>query len=215
MKKLVCLSFCVMFILATSAYATAVQYVKVCETNFFYLPGTNTCYNPATGETRESISEDVVWYSHIPANPGNWVATPWDDCSSGRLVSVGTFKASSFALNSYGKYESAPIPLTIASNEYISKVMLKGGFDVTSRSYFCLSFLDAASGKYEILGCKNTADMMNETVTWSFTPLQPVPLSTFTKPYKLVGNSGDEDWGTNVFDGSLTCWVCIKKMSNF
>jgi hypothetical protein len=91
--------------------------------------------------------------------------------------------------------------------------MFRGGFNVTPRSNFCLSFLDAASGQYEVLGCKDTAQMMNESVTWSFTPLQSVPPSSFTKPYKVVGNSGDEDWGTDAFNGSLTCWVCIQRMS--
>jgi len=220
MKKLVWLLFYLLVIPTTSAYA-AVEYVRVCSyfgANFIYVPGTDTCYNPTTGETRENITGNT-WYSHIPANPGNWVAAPSDDCLSGRLVHVGTFKASSFLPNSYEKYESAPIPLMLATNEFISKVMFRGGFDVTSRSNFCLSFLDATSGQYEVLGCKNTAKMMHESVTWSFTPIQPVPLSSFTKPYKVVGNSGDEDWGTDppsgplYFNGSLTCWVCIQRMS--
>ena len=198
MKKLVWLIFCLMVISATSAYAEPVQYVKICSdygASFMYLPGTDTCYNPATGETRQYISETMTWFSHLPENPGNWVASPSEDCFGGRLVNVGTFKASSFAPNSYGKYESSAIPLTLATYEFISKVMLRGGFNVTSRSNFCLSFLDTASGQYEVLGCKNTAQMMNQSVTWSFTPLQSVPLSSFTKPYKVVGNSGDEDWG--------------------
>jgi len=222
MKKLVWLIVYLLFIHVTSAYA-AVEYVKICSSfgaNFMYLPGTDTCYDPATGETRENITGNI-WYSHIPANPGNWVASPWADCLSGRLVNVGTFKASSFLPNSYEKYESAPIPLMLATNEFISKVMFRGGFNVTSRSNFCLSFLDATSGQYEVLGCKNTAQMMNESVTWSFTPLQSVPQSSFTKPYKVVGNSGDENWGADPpsgplnFSGSLTCWVCIQRMSSY
>jgi hypothetical protein len=219
MKKLVWLLFYLLVISATSAYAEPVQYVKICDdygANFMYLPGTDTCYNPTTGETRQNITENgPTWYSHIPANPGNWVASPSDDCFSGRLVNVGTFKASSFALNSYGKYESSQIPLALATYEFISKVMLRGGFNVTSRSNFCLSFLDTTSGQYEVLGCKNTAQMMNQSVTWSFTPFQSVPLSSFTKPYKVVGNSGDEDWGTDVFNGSLTCWVCIQRIFSY
>ena len=226
MKKLVWLIVYLLFIHATSAYADgAVQYVKICDdfgADFMYVPGTDTCFNPTTGETRENLTVDgPTWYSHIPANPGNWVASPWADCSSGRLVNVGTFKASSFLPNSYNKYESAPIPLTLATNEFISKVMFRGGFNVTSRSNFCLSFLDATSGQYEVLGCKDTAQMMNQSVTWSFTPLQPVPLSSFTKPYKVVGNSGDENWGADPpsgplnFSGSLTCWVCIQRMSSY
>jgi len=213
MKKLAWLLFYLLVIPATSAYA-AVEYVKICDENFILVPGTHTCYNPITGETHENIPVNP-WYSHIPGNPGNWVASPTDDCLSGRLVNVGTFKSSSFALNSYGKYETAPIPLWLMTNEFISKVMLRGGFNVTSRSNFCLSFLDATSGQYEVLGCKNTAQMMNQSVTWSFTPLQSVPPSSFTKPYKVVGNSGDEDWETDVFNGSLTCWVCIQRMSRY
>jgi len=218
MKKLVWLIVYLLFIQVTSAYA-ATEYVRVCSSfgaDFMNVPGTDTCFNPTTGETREKLTVDgPIWYSHIPANPGNWVASPWADCSSGRLVNVGTFKASSFLPNSYEKYESAPIPLMLATNEFISKVMFRGGFDVTSRSNFCLSFLDATSGQYEVLGCKNTAKMMNESVTWSFTPLQSVPQSSFTKPYKVVGNSGDEKWETDVFNGSLTCWVCIQRMSSY
>jgi hypothetical protein len=52
MKKLVWLLFYLLVISATSAYAMPIEYVKICDkfgSNFMYLPGTDTCYNPTTG----------------------------------------------------------------------------------------------------------------------------------------------------------------------
>ena len=60
MKKLVWLIFCILVISATSTYAEPVEYVKICEeygASFMYLPGTDTCYNPTTGETRQIYQE--------------------------------------------------------------------------------------------------------------------------------------------------------------
>jgi len=55
--------------IASNSYATPVEYVKVCSfygAEFFYLPGTDTCFNPTTGETRQA-TEGGVWYSAIRA----------------------------------------------------------------------------------------------------------------------------------------------------
>lgn len=55
-------------ILASAAAVTAapVEYVKVCDSatyggdGFFYLPGTDTCVNPDTGETKRITADGVV-----------------------------------------------------------------------------------------------------------------------------------------------------------
>jgi len=48
---------------ATSASA-AVEYVKVCDAfgaEFYYIPGTDTCYNPTNGQTRRSTDAGTVY----------------------------------------------------------------------------------------------------------------------------------------------------------
>jgi hypothetical protein len=43
------------FVLATSAQAGPVEYVRVCDaygTGYFYIPGTETCVHANTGQTR-------------------------------------------------------------------------------------------------------------------------------------------------------------------
>ena len=51
-------------LLATPAFADPVEYVRVCDafgTGFFYIPGTETCVNPDTGETRRDSENGVVY----------------------------------------------------------------------------------------------------------------------------------------------------------
>lgn len=198
---------------ASSGYATPVEYVRICSLygeGFYYVPGTDVCFNPTTGETRQQ-TEGGTWVSHIPANPGTWVPNPLMDCLLGRLVKVGTFTSSNFSVNSHGKYETTPSPLTIGTGEFIAKVMMNGGFNVTARSSFCLSFYDVSTGQYSLLGCQDTAPLRDQAATWSYSPLRSVPPASFTRPFKLVGNNGDE-WGApgQSFDGTLSCWVCVQ-----
>lgn len=50
--------------LATPASAEPVEYVRVCDafgTGFFYIPGTETCVNPDTGETRKDSENGVIY----------------------------------------------------------------------------------------------------------------------------------------------------------
>jgi hypothetical protein len=202
--------------LAGGCEAAPVEYVKVCSlfgADFYYIPGTDVCFNVTTGETRQATAGGV-WTSTVPGTPGAWVANPKLDCLLGRLVKVGTFTSASFALNAHEKYETAPVSLTIATDDYVSKVMLSGGFNATSKSTFCLSFFDVASGAYSTLGCENTASFRDQPATYSFSPLRSVPPSSFLSPYRLVGNNGIDQWGAPPvsFDGVLSCWVCIQKV---
>jgi hypothetical protein len=208
--------------IASTSYA--VEYVKVCSlygAEFFYIPGTDTCFNPTTGETRQA-TEGGVWASAIPSTPGNWVVTPRAECLLGRLVKVGTFGSDDFTLNLHDKYDTAHIPLSLGTNEFISKVMMSGGF---AKPNFCLSFYDPAVGPnlleaYQTIGCVNPSILMGQPAVFSFTPLWSVPPSIFTtRPVRLVGNSGIDNWGppdVNTgepppFDGAISCWVCIQR----
>ena len=46
-----------------SAFAQPMEYVRVCDafgTGWFYIPGTETCYNPNTGQTKKDTENGVV-----------------------------------------------------------------------------------------------------------------------------------------------------------
>ncbi|WP_082434215.1 porin [Devosia sp. A16] len=50
-------------LLGTSPASAAVEYVRVCNAygiGWFYLPGTDTCYNANTGETKRMTENGVV-----------------------------------------------------------------------------------------------------------------------------------------------------------
>ncbi len=216
MKKLLMSFFLVTLLIAfaSSCYATdPVEYVKVCSTynepDWYYIPGTDVCFNTTTGETREETIGGT-WVSHVPSNSGEWVRSPSLECRPGRLVQVGTFTSSDFTLNSHGKYETAPFTLTLKHGEFIAKVLIKGGFDVTARSSFCLNFYDVPTLSYSLLGCQDTALLMDQFAPWSFTPLRSVPPASFTSPFTLVGNNGDSPWLTP-FDGTVSCSVCVQR----
>ncbi|MDR3698805.1 MAG: porin [Candidatus Sulfopaludibacter sp.] len=107
-----------------------VEYVKVCSlygAAFHYIPGTDICLNEQTGETREQTAGGT-WYSVLPTNnQGHWATVPQLDCA-GTLVKVGTFKASDFKLNAHEKYQAPPLPFKLQPGQFISKVMMSGGF---------------------------------------------------------------------------------------
>ncbi len=62
MRILVAAALCAA-IFGTSPASAAAEYVRVCDafgTGWFYIPGTETCYNADTGETKKDTAFGVV-----------------------------------------------------------------------------------------------------------------------------------------------------------
>jgi hypothetical protein len=133
LKKLFAVAVCVVGFLGVTSTGKAepVEYVRICSlygAAFHYIPGTDVCLNDQTGETKEA-TVGGVWTSVAPTNnPGQWVNYPQIDCLTGRLVQVGTFHPTDFTLNSFAKYQAPPAQFQLQSGEFISKVMMRGGF---------------------------------------------------------------------------------------
>lgn len=108
--------------------AAPVEYVKICSlygAGFLYLPGTDTCHSPANGDTRQATTNGV-WRSRLPYPTGRW-AKNVRECA-GRMVRIGTFQNADFTLNAWGRKQTVSIPLAVGEKEYISEVMMSGGF---------------------------------------------------------------------------------------
>jgi hypothetical protein len=108
----------------------AFQYVKVCSlygAGFHYVPGTDICINDFTGDARQA-TPGGTWRSLLPYPEGRWVKDLDDECRPGRLVTVGKFKSTDFKLNIQGRKQTPPFSLYLSSDEYISKVIMSGGF---------------------------------------------------------------------------------------
>lgn len=208
-----------------SSIGQATEYVKICSlygADFYYLPGTDVCFNPTTGETRKATAGGV-WYSVGASTPGNWVATPSAECAGGRFVKFAPLNASDFTQNISDVYETRPVPVTLKPGEFISKVVLTGGFDASDKSTFCLAYYDPSRfvpNQYSpasTLGCEDTSILMGQHSAYSFAPRRPSPPSYFSSAnvFALIGNSGNDRWGLPPlsFNGTLSCWVCIQKGS--
>lgn len=157
MKRLVALVTLVVGSLgvASTASAVPVEYVKVCSlygVAYHYIPGSDICLNEVTGETREQ-TPGGTWESLLPTdNQGHWVSNPRWECGDGRLVRVGTFTPGEFKLNAFEKYQAPAFGLTLHHGEFISRVMMSGGFydplqplarnPQSSRQQFCLRVAD-------------------------------------------------------------------------
>ena len=114
---------------ASSGHA-AVEYVRVCSlygAGFHYIPGTDICLNDRTGDARQQ-TVGGTWRSLLPYPEGKWVTLPALECGLGRLVNVGTFTTNDFSLNAWDRKQTQPFPLSMKSGEFISKVMMYGGF---------------------------------------------------------------------------------------
>ncbi len=179
-------------------YAAPVEYVKVCSlygAAFHYIPGTDICLNDETGETRQQTPAGT-WTSLLPTNnQGRWVTNPQQECGSGRLASLGTVRPSDFKINPSEKYQVAPVPLNLQHGEFISKVMLSGGFydplqplarePRLSPQQFCLRMadpnyfvIDMGSPAYypyfcstPPLGCVSNSQIVGTSAAYSFSVL--------------------------------------------
>lgn len=110
---------------------SVVQYVKVCSIygdGFYYIPGTDVCTNSFTGDTRQQ-TPGGTWRTFLPYPEGKWVTNRRAECEEDRLVHVGTFKSTDFTLNPWERKETAPVPLSVKPPTFISKVMMRGGFN--------------------------------------------------------------------------------------
>lgn len=129
-RHLKSIAACAALLLAPLAsHAAPVEYVRVCSVfgaGFSYLPGTDICINASTGDTRV-VTEGGVWRSILPYPEGEWVKTPQQQCT-GRVETLGTFSASDFTTNAWNRKQTSPIPLALSRNEFISKVIMSGGF---------------------------------------------------------------------------------------
>lgn len=200
---------------ALGAFAAPVEYVRVCDSygaGFFYIPGTDTCFNPATGESRTETAGGT-WITQDAGSSGEWVGRPGRQCLPGRLVSLGTITPADLTLNSHDRYETAPLPITLADGEFISRLMIRGGFAASSRSTFCFMFFDEPTGAYLPAGCRATRATRDQSAIWSFIPIRPTPPADFTGPLKLVGAAGSEPWPLieNV-TGELEAWACVRRV---
>jgi hypothetical protein len=140
--------------LASTAHAD-VEYVKICTlfgAGFHYIPGTDICLNEWTGQTRE-LTAGGTWVSQIPTDhQGRWATIPQTECLTGRLVQVGTYKPSDFKQNVSLKFQTAASGLFLLPGEYISRVIMTGGFNdplqplahspQLSSNQFCLRVAD-------------------------------------------------------------------------
>lgn len=74
-------------------------------------------------------TEGGVLTSRLPYPEGNWVTkNVQPECSPGRVVKLGTFRSTDFTLNAYERKQTAPVPLALTSGEFVSKVVMSGGF---------------------------------------------------------------------------------------
>jgi hypothetical protein len=108
----------------------AVEYVKVCSlygTGFHYIPGTDICLDDFTGDTRQETAGGT-WRTLLPYPEGRWVKDLDIECLPGRLVTVGKFLSTDFALNAWDRKQTPPFSRKLSSGEYISKVIMSGGF---------------------------------------------------------------------------------------
>ncbi len=132
MKKQVIASACSLVLalcLASTAAAVPPEYVKICSlygSGFNYVPGTDICWNAQTGDTRQQ-TVGGTWRSLQPYPEGVWSQQFKRECA-GKIVKVGDFHSTDFALNPWDRQETAPFDLVLPANQFITKVIMSGGF---------------------------------------------------------------------------------------
>ena len=137
MKKLFPTFAVILASLAIAPISHAVEYVRLCPApvggpGFFYIPGTDRCFNPSTGEVRQSVAisdtKTVIRRSLYPYPEGKWVTDPRQACGDANLVKVGDFKRTDFKVDSLLMLQSTPFTLQLKSGQFITNVIMSGGF---------------------------------------------------------------------------------------
>jgi hypothetical protein len=116
--------------LGSPLLAAPIENVRVCDRfgpGFLYVPGTEICYHAMTGDVRQE-TEGGVWRSRLPYPSGRWVQHPRRECRDGRIVPIGTFESTDFTVNAWNRKQTEPVAVAIRDNEYVSKIMMSGGF---------------------------------------------------------------------------------------
>ncbi|ROZ78354.1 porin [Ramlibacter sp. WS9] len=130
-KHLLSFATCAGLLLIAPASVAAVEYVRICTlygAGFHYVPGTDTCTNTTTGDTRQQ-TEGGTWRSLVPYPEGKWVTTPpLLECLPGRTVTLGTFSSNDFFLNAWQRMQTRTVPVPVNRGEFVSKVIMSGGF---------------------------------------------------------------------------------------
>jgi len=196
------------------------NFVKICSLygdRFFYIPGTDTCLNPATNDARVQ-TQAGTWRYRIPNNPRRWVSNPQDACQDGNLVKFGDITNAGLTLNDHQRYETTT-HYRLKSGQYVQSVLYKGGFTGTGVGLgnFCLFYyaknLTIGSPYSFPLGCIDTAAQANLPQTLVYSPDSPVPPANFN-PADILGANGDL-WQVpqplqSQIQGTLTIWLCIQ-----
>jgi hypothetical protein len=207
-----------------AASAQPVEYVKVCSLygpDFFYLPGTDICFDVATDQAIEATAGGA-WNWRVPNNPRTWVPIPQVACPGGGLVKFGDITGASLTENAYSRYETTHYPLKLNPGQYIASVLYRGGFTgVTGTAdnpgNFCMFYYynDPTNGpNYTVLGCIDTAAQANVPATLEFSPdppIPPIPPTASDKIY-ILGANGDYWNVASAADiqGMLSVWFCLQ-----
>lgn len=204
----------------STAKAQPVQYVKICSlygAAFFYLPGTDVCFNAATNDARQQ-TEGGTWRWRVPNNPRTWVPTPRGTCKDGNLVKFGDISSADLTQNAYSRWETnTHYRLKLKKGQYISSVLYRGGFTGVEPGNFCMYYyyIDPVNGPvYVPFGCIDTSAQAAVRATLMFSPDNPIPPDTGNETY-VLGANGDR-WNaisTADIQGTLSIWLCLQDAS--
>jgi hypothetical protein len=224
-----CLTF------AATTYAQ-IKYVKICSIygdGFYYIPfagesdeepeetatDIGVCFRPSTGDTRVQTAGGT--WRLFQTESGAWVKSPRAGCRRGRVVHLGTIGPEDLTMNLHQRQETGRFPLTLAADEFVSNVMMHGGFSAAPDGTFCVSFWalfdlgfgDGPKPVYESLGCKNTAPLRSQPGWWAITPVRTTPSEIFASPVQLIGHVGAFPWETTPpIEGELSLAVCVQHL---
>jgi hypothetical protein len=107
-----------------------VEYLRICSlygAGFYYIPGADICKQTLTPESRQQTFGGT-WRTFLPYSEGDWVTDPQAECGPGKLVKLGKFQSTDFKLDIPGNVATPAFNLTLDSSQFISKIMMSGGF---------------------------------------------------------------------------------------
>jgi hypothetical protein len=196
-----------------------VEYVRICEDygpGFFFLPGTDVCFDVATDVAIEA-TDGGAWQWRVPNNPRTWAPAPQAACQNGQLVKFGDINSNGLVENAYSRYETKThYKLRLSPGQYIASVLYKGGFTGTGvdPGNFCMFYYynDPTNGpSYTPLGCIDTGAQAAVPATLAFSPDSPIPPAT-NDPVYILGANGDL-WNVasaSDIQGLLSVWLCLQ-----
>jgi hypothetical protein len=213
---------CTAFFARTTS-AAPVEYVKVCSVvgaGYFYVPGTDRCLNPVTGEIRRATAYGTV--QTFPIRNQRWIGNKAKICENGSLVELPAHVPADFTLQDDAQmghhWRTAGDAVSIPPGSYVDSIFFLGsvtpGNTLTLRVYVdqAGSYISSATTVSEVPGSGALYRVSEPRLGYFNASASPINATAFLGDFE--GYWGNGQAATAAFNGVTLTAVTVGATGN-